>query len=279
MIEHIVLGIIQGLTEFLPVSSSGHLVILKDYLQVKETNGVLLEVMLHLGTLLSIFAVFWKDILEIFRGTIISTLKLCSGCRPKEIWAEDQYTRLFMLILIGTIPTGIIALLFEDMFESLFNEPLLAAIAILITGLVLWLTKFIGVKNSGGKPLNIFHVLVIGTVQGIAITPGMSRSGLTISAASYMGVSRETAVRYSFLLSIPAIVGAVILQARKIDVMHDKNLIPLAAGAGTAFVVGYLALQFLIKIVQRGRLYMFAYYCWGFGFAATISFFLKSFYQ
>ncbi|MCF6150037.1 MAG: undecaprenyl-diphosphate phosphatase [Candidatus Kuenenia sp.] len=279
MIEHIILGIIQGLTEFLPISSSGHLVILKNYLQVKETQGVLLEVMLHLGTLLSIFAVFWRDILEIFRWVIISTLKLCSGCHPKEIWVEDHYTRFFLLILIGTVPTGIIALLFEKKFESLFNEPFLAAIAILITGIILWLTKYFGAKNPGEKSINVFRALIIGSVQGIAITPGMSRSGLTISAASYMGVNRETAVRYSFLLSVPAIVGAVILQIKKMDVVSDQNLIPLFAGTGVAFVVGYLALQFLIKIVQRGRLYVFAYYCWGFGFAAALSFLLKSMYK
>ncbi|MBM4054625.1 MAG: undecaprenyl-diphosphate phosphatase [Planctomycetes bacterium] len=279
MIDYIILGIIQGLTEFLPISSSGHLVILKNYLQVKDAHGVLLEVMLHLGTLLSIFAVFWKDILEIFRWVIISTLKLCSGCHPKEIWREDHYTRFFLLILIGTIPTGIIALLFEEKFESLFSQPFLAAIAILITGIVLWLTKFFGAKNPGGKPVNVFRALIIGAVQGIAITPGISRSGMTISAASYMGINRETAVRYSFLLSIPAVAGAVILQIKKMDVVHDKNLIPLFIGTGVAFVVGYLALQFLIKIVQRGKLYVFAYYCWGFGCAAAISFLLKSLYK
>jgi len=276
MIEYIFLGIIQGLTEFLPISSSGHLVILKNFIKLAETNGVLLEVMLHLGTLIAIFAVFWNDLFEIFRGVVISGLKLCSGCKPREIWKEDHYTRLFILIIIGTLPTGIIAFLFEEKFELLFTKPLFAAIAIMVTGVILWFTKIYSAKNPGRKFIGIVHAIVIGTVQGIAITPGMSRSGLTISAATYMGISRETSVRYSFLLCIPAIIGAVVLQIKKMGVAHEQVLTPLLIGAGASALVGYLALLFLVKIIQRGRFYMFAYYCWGFGVASAIFFVMKS---
>ena len=279
MLKYIILAIIQGLTEFLPVSSSGHLVILKSYLQVEESHGALLEVMLHLGTLISIFAVFWKDILEIMRWVVISFLKLCSGGKPRQIWVEDHYTRLFLLIIIGTIPTGIIGALFEEKFETLFSQPIMAAIAIMITGLFLWFTKIFGAKNPGKKNISIVHALVIGTVQGIAITPGISRSGSTISAATYMGVERETSVRYSFLLCIPAIIGAVILQIRKTPLTHEQNFIPIVVGTGVAALVGYFALRFLVRVVQRGRLYMFSYYCWGFGLTAAIFFMVKSLHK
>lgn len=277
MIKYIILGIIQGLTEFLPVSSSGHLVILKSYLHVEETHGAVLEVMLHLGTLISIFAVFWKDILEIIRQVIISILKLCSGGRPGEIWSEDAYTRLFLLITIGTVPTAIIAILFEERFETLFSQPILAAIAIMVTGLFLWFTKIYGAKNPGKKIIGVFHALAIGTVQGIAITPGISRSGSTISAAAYMGIDREASVRYSFLLCIPAIIGAVGLQIKKTALIHEHNLIPLIAGTAVSTIIGYFALRFLVKTVQRGRLYVFSYYCWGFGLSSAIFFMAKQF--
>ncbi len=275
MIHYIILGVIQGITEFFPVSSSGHLVILKKYLEVQGTQGALLEVMLHFGTLISIFAVFWKDIFEIIRWVIISLLKLCSGGKPREIWTDDHYTRLFLLIIIGTIPTAIIAVLFEEKFEELFGQPIIAAIAIMITGLFLWFTKIFGRNNPGKKYLGIFHALVIGTVQGIAITPGISRSGSTISAATYMGIERETSVRYSFLLCIPAILGAVTLQIKKIPLTHMHNFLSLAIGTVVSAIVGYLALRFLIRIVQRGKLHVFSYYCWGFGIAAVIFFMTK----
>lgn len=277
MINYIILGIIQGLTEFLPVSSSGHLVILKNYLQVEGPHGALLEVMLHLGTLISIFAVFWKDILEIVRCVFISILKLFSGGRFREIWAEDHYTRLFLLIIIGTIPTGIIAALFEEKFEALFSQPILAAVAIMVTGLFLWFTKIFGSKNPDKKFLGVCHALVIGTVQGIAITPGISRSGSTISAAAYMGIERKASVQYSFLLCIPAIIGAVILQIKKTSLIHEHNLTPMIIGTGVAALVGYFALRFLVKMVQRGKLHVFSYYCWGFGLTAAIFFTVKQF--
>lgn len=279
IIKFIILGIIQGLTEFLPVSSSGHLVILKNYLQVEENHGALLEIMLHFGTLISILAVFWKEIREIIRWVIISLLKLCSGRRLNEIWAEDHYTRLFFLIIIGTIPTGIIAILFAEKFETLFSQPFLAAIAIMATGLLLWFTKLRKTKNPGKKFIGIIHALVIGTIQGIAITPGISRSGSTISIATYMGIEREISVRYSFLLCIPAILGAVVLQIKKTPMAQVNNLLPLTIGTIISAVVGYLALRFFVRIVQRGKLYVFSYYCWGFGLTAAIFFIVKQFIQ
>lgn len=275
MIHYIILGIIQGITEFFPVSSSGHLVIFKKYLEVQGTQGALLEIMLHFGTLISIFAVFWKDIFEIIRWVIISLLKLCSGGKAREIWSGDHYTRLFLLIIIGTIPTAIIAVLFEEKFEELFGEPIIAAIAIMITGLFLWFTRIFGKKNPGKRYLGILHALVIGAVQGIAITPGISRSGSTISAATYMGIERETSVRYSFLLCIPAILGAVTLQIKKTPLTSMYNVVPLVIGTAVSALVGYLALRFLIRIVQRGKLYVFSYYCWGFGTSAVVFFMIK----
>lgn len=269
IIQSIILGIVQGLTEFLPVSSSGHLVIFKSYLGT-DTQGVIWEISLHFGTLLAIIGVFFKDIFEILRGVCLSCKKIVLGESLINIFRNDNNTRVFLLVLIGTIPTALIAIFFRGTFESLFNKPVLAGLMLLVTGTVLWFTR--SFRNSNKKKLGICDALVIGTVQGLAITPGISRSGTTIAAATFRGVDREFAAKFSFLLAIPAILGAMAMILK--DPINFKNdeLSFLVTGSIVAAVTGYVSLRFLIKIITAGKLYLFSYYCWPVGLFAILFF-------
>src|SRR3989338_3188884 len=197
LIKSIILGAIQGLTEFLPISSSGHIVIFKSFLNI-ETQGVIWEISLHFSTLLAIIGVFHKDIFMILKSVYPSFKKLISGESITNIFKNDIHTRLFFLIIIGTIPTVIIAFSFRSTFESLFNKPVAVGYMLLVTGTVLWFTKYSLRADGNKKNLGILNALIVGVVQGLAITPGISRSGTTIAAATFRGVDRETAARFSF---------------------------------------------------------------------------------
>jgi undecaprenyl-diphosphatase len=271
LIQSIILGIVQGLTEFLPVSSSGHLVIFKSYLGT-DTQGAIWEISLHFGTLLAILGVFFKDIFEILKSVFLSCKKIVRGERLINIFRNDIHTRIFLLVLIGTIPTALIAFFFRSAFESFFNKPILAGFMLLVTGTVLWFTRRYLVANSNKKELSICDALIVGTVQGLAITPGISRSGTTIAAATFRGVDRGFAAKFSFLLAIPAILGAMAAVMK--DPVNFKNdeLSFLVTGSIIAAVTGYISLRFLIKIITIGKLYLFSYYCWPVGLFAILFF-------
>ena len=271
IIKSIILGIIQGLTEFLPVSSSGHLVIFKSYLDI-NTQGAIWEISLHFGTLLAILGVFFRDICEILRSVCLSCKKIVSGEGLINIFRNDNHTRIFLLVLIGTIPTAIIAFFLKDFFESLFNKPVLAGLMLLVTGTILWFTRRYLMANNNEKYLGVFGALIIGIVQGFAITPGISRSGTTIAAAAFMGVDREFAAKFSFLLVIPAIMGAMVMVMNDSLILKNDELYSLIAGSIIAAIVGYVSLRFLIKIIMIGKLYLFSYYCWPVGLFAILFF-------
>lgn len=271
-LDAILLGIIQGLTEFLPISSSGHLVIAQHYLGLKESL-VFFDVMLHLGTL---FAV-----LVVYRGTIgrlvvsgFSTLGSAQLYRkPVTTFKTTIELRFIWLILLGSIPTGIIAVLFKDQLESLFDNVQLVSIMLILTGIILQLPRFRKqeIDNSDSQVANFptWYAPLIGIAQGCAITPGISRSGTTISLALFMGIPAKTAAEYSFLLSIPAILGAVLLKLKDID----DTTIPvyiLAAGMLASFIVGYIALRFLLVVLNRGKFSLFSYYCVALGLISFI---------
>ncbi|MGR3177965.1 MAG: undecaprenyl-diphosphate phosphatase [Candidatus Anammoxibacter sp.] len=270
VVDTIILGVVQGVTEFLPVSSSGHLVIFKNLLKI-DSPGIVMEISLHFGTMIAICTVFWKDIYLIIKDIKQSIIKLAAKRAPDEVLKEDQNTKLFLMILLGTVPTAIIALLFAKAFERFFSIPLLAGIMLIVTGIVLWSTKMIKRKNPEKETIPFFYALIIGAVQGIAIMPGISRSGTTIAAATFLGIKRELAVKYSFLLSIPAILGAAIL---KIGEMNGSsiNFQNIIIGTIIAALVGYLSLLFLVNLIKKGRFYLFAYYCWGAGIISVIYF-------
>lgn len=235
MLKYIFLGFIQGLTEFLPVSSSGHLLILQRILGIGK-EGLALSVVLHLGTSLSLIIFFFKYILATLRNI-----------------------RLLSLIIIVTIITGIIALAGKDFFERLFNSPRCVAIALTVTGIILIFTKkFTQAKRNS---IGIKDALILGVTQGIAIIPGISRSGITISTLLFRKIDRETSFKFSFLASIPAIFGATLLEAKKIDFALKTNPINFFAGFMVSLITGLISLYILKIIIYRARLYYFGYYC------------------
>lgn len=271
LIKSIILGLIQGLTEFLPISSSGHLVIFKSFLDM-ETQGVIWEIALHFSTLLAIIAVFYKDIFLILKSVCLSCKKIFSGESIIDIFKNDPHTRIFLLIVIGTIPTVIIAFSFRSAFESLFNKPGIAGYMLIVTGTILWFTKYNFRTSSNKKNFGIFDALIIGTVQGLAITPGISRSGTTIATATFRGVDRETAARFSFLLVIPVILGAMAMMAKDVITLKSEEISFLIIGSVVAAITGYISLRVLIRIVNNGKLHLFSYYCWPVGLFVILYF-------
>ncbi|MGI6343741.1 MAG: undecaprenyl-diphosphate phosphatase [Bacillota bacterium] len=262
--EIIILAIIQGLTEFFPVSSSGHLVVAQDLLGI-SSPGVVIEVVLHLGTLLSVIFVFWRDIVGLWRG-FLSLLTNPRGTRPvpREV---STYRRLIWLLIVGIIPTAAMGLFLEPMFDRLFDSVIAVGFALLITGIVLFLISRARAGRRSLERISFVDALVVGLAQGCAITPGLSRSGMTISSALGRGLTRDAATRYSFLLSLPAIAGAAILKFGDIYAAGiEGGLAPvLLIGFLVAALAGIVAIKLLIRVLNSSKLQYFAYYVWVLG--------------
>lgn len=244
--DNALLGIVQGLTEFLPISSSGHLVIFQN-LFGEKSEGTLLEVLLHLGTFMATIVVFRQKIKELLVGLIR---------RKKE---ETQETGL---ILLACLPTGLIGILAADWLSSLFESPIAVFYAMIFTALLLWSTRYIP-PNRKTSPLNWKKAFAIGVIQGIAIIPGISRSGSTICGALHMGVDRKRSGEFSFLISLPAIAGAVLLDLIKLAKHGTQGLVidgSVIFAIFLSFAVGLFALLWLLKFVQQGRMHLFAPY-------------------
>ncbi|MCR4963652.1 MAG: undecaprenyl-diphosphate phosphatase [Firmicutes bacterium] len=236
----IILGLVQGLTEFLPVSSSGHLVIAQSLLGIEEP-ALIFDVFVHLGTLVAVFAAFWPDIWGILK-------------RP--------FRKITALLLVACIPTALMGVLLNDFFTSLFSSLTAVALALCVTGVLLWISDYFhGRKNI--EDMNFGHALTIGFFQGCAITPGLSRSGSTIFGALLCGLKRSEAAKFSFILSIPAILGAGILETA--DMLQAGTFQVSWAyilGAAVAAVSGYWAIRFFIKLLEKAHLRYFSLYCW-----------------
>jgi undecaprenyl-diphosphatase len=251
--QSIFLGIVQGLTEFLPISSSGHLVFFQFLFGMSEPQ-LFFDIMLHFGTLLAVIIYFKRDI----RGIIRGVGSILTGERKSE-----EGKKIFLLMFVASIPTGLMGLLLKDWFESLFSKPSIVGGMLLITGSILWLTRWVKKEGRFVEKMKWVDAILIGVAQGIAIIPGISRSGATISAGLFCGLNRELAGRFSFLLSIPAILGATLLEMRKIHSVSTVSL-PLT-GMAVAFGVGLLSLSLLMKIIKTGNISNFSYYCWAIG--------------
>jgi undecaprenyl-diphosphatase len=263
--EAIVLGVLQGLTEFLPVSSSGHLVLMQHFLEMKEPQ-VFFDVMLHVGTLGAVVVVYRQSIWALTQ-TGISAFASASFYRHSIRTINDNRDlKLVWFILIGSIPTGLIAILFKDQFKALFAKPEIVAAMLIVTGLLLHLPRLRREKQHGNLSLRAWHTPLIGIAQGLAITPGISRSGSTISLCLMLGISPQIAAQYSFLLAIPAILGALLLEIGGVlkDVA-EVTLVPTLIGTLTAFVAGYIALRVLLTTLNRGKFSLFSYYCFAVG--------------
>jgi undecaprenyl-diphosphatase len=272
-LESAALGILQGLTEFLPISSSGHLVLGQHLLKVKF-GDISFEVFLHFGTLLSVVMVFRRTIWGMTRAVASKAVAVYSGCSRADSLRYDQTRldqdwRLFWLILLGSVPAAILGILFKESVERSFSSPIFASLMLLITGLVLFLTKFLKKAEGGVKASD---AVLVGTAQAVAMLPGISRSGLTISTGIFRGVRREKAAEFSFLLSLPAILGATALKLK--DVLDKSNpvfdLWPYLMGMISAFLFGWLAIRFLLKVIRKGKFEFFGYYCFLIGFLSLI---------
>ena len=256
IVRAIILGVLQGATEFLPVSSSGHLVLVP-WILGWEDPGIAYDALVHLATLLAVIAYFWQQIKELARGWWQNTF---GGQKTTE-------GRLAWLILLSLLPGALMGLLLGSFFERLFASPAAVGGLLLVTGLLLYASER---YQRGGKRLQDMSpcdALIIGLFQGCAIAPGISRSGATIAAGRFCGLDRDKAASFSFIAAIPLIAGAAGLQITKAVVERSALADPLfvAAGFVAAFVSGYLAIRLLLEYVRRHSLRPFAYYCWVIG--------------
>ncbi|MEE9406394.1 MAG: undecaprenyl-diphosphate phosphatase [Candidatus Aenigmarchaeota archaeon] len=250
-LEAFILAIVQGITEWLPVSSSGHLVILQQVFGMSA--DISFDLMLHFATLIVVLLVFWRDIVDVLKAFI-----------TVDIDSPDW--RFAFFIIAGMIPTGLIGYYFEAFFTSAFSSLTLVGSALLITGLLLFLTKY----PPKARKLDFKRAILIGIFQGIAITPGISRSGATISAAISTGVDRKKAVRFSFLLFIPAMVGAMLFKLSDIAAIGLSDTGPVMLGMITAIIVGFFSLKLLIRLIISKKFHWFALYCWILGIALLL---------
>ena len=273
----IILGIIQGLTEWLPISSSGHLVMAQTYLGLEDLP-IIFDILLHVGTLIVILIFFRMDILKMIKALYRTLRDIKAGQSVKQLIYDDPDRKLIWLIIIGSIPTAIIGFVFSDLFESFFSSLKAVSIALIITGIILWCTRYIKprTKSLGDQPdknKNINSMtektaLLIGISQGFAIIPGISRSGSTISTGLYLDLNKTLAMKYSFLLAVPAIVGATIFKCRDLfntDLTTQIPLYLIAIGMLVAMIVGYITLKILYMILDVGKFHYFAVYCWALG--------------
>ncbi|MCZ3365684.1 MULTISPECIES: undecaprenyl-diphosphatase UppP [Methanobacterium] len=270
IIQALILGIVQGLTEFLPVSSSAHLVFVP-YL-IGTTSSLAYDTLLHIGTLVAVVAYFWNDIINMLKSFFSSLIDIFRGQFRKGL-QEDQFKKLAWFVIIGTIPAGLAGILFKSSFESLFNSVPIVGVFLIITGFLLWGSEMVSRRISNKtslKEMSLKNSIIIGIAQAFAIAPGISRSGATISAGLFLGVDKELAARYSFLLSIPAILGAALVQAKDIGSMMDIGSVAAIAGFIAAIISGYLAVRFMLKLIKERNLLPFAYYCWIIGPLAII---------
>jgi undecaprenyl-diphosphatase len=266
-LEALVLGVVQGATEYLPVSSSGHLVIAQHLLGFTEP-ALLFDIVLHLGTLVAVVWYYRHDLQGLVRHSLLGLRELLAGGSATVVQAKYPCSRLAVLIVIGTIPTAVIGLTFEEAFESLFVSVRATGTMLMVTGLILVSSRLAPSDGRGIGQMRVLDALLIGLAQGLAITPGISRSGATIATALLLGIERETAARYSFLLSIPSIVGALLLELG--DSGSDVAFPSLGVGFLAALVTGYACLTLLVYLVKRGRLAWFAPYCIALGLLAVV---------
>lgn len=268
--QAIMLGLAQGLAEFLPISSSGHLALLQYFFDVSAENVLPFAVLLHFGTLVSVFIVYWKDIVELVKelGAVIKDIFTGKGLRINA----NPTRRLGFMIIVATIPTAVIGLVLNDWFNALYLSLTAIGIGLLITGTILFIAERIGRNNKTVKEMKFRHALLVGLMQGVAICPGISRSGSTLFGGLISGLNREFAVKFAFLISIPSILGSVILEAP--DAFRegmDISLIgPVAAGVVVSALSGLFAIKAMIKLVSNKRLIGFSAYTWALGIAVIV---------
>ena len=249
-IDAIFLGVLQGATEFLPVSSSGHLVLAQHLLGDFEQPGVLFDVLLHVGTMVAVAVYFWKELRD-----------LLSSPWRKDLKAQAD-RRMLGLLLIASIPTAAIGLLFKNLFAQIFEQPVIVCLMLMVTGTLLVIGERYRSNLRKQEQMNIYDALIVGTVQGFAIIPGISRSGSTIAVLLFRNIDGETAARFSFLMAMPAVFGAALLSMKDIQQVPAQQLPIYLAGTGMALFVGFFCIHLIMGVIRRRRLGLFAIYCW-----------------
>ena len=268
-----ILGFVQGVAEFLPISSSGHLTLFQHFFGMEEPDQ-LFNVLLHFATLLAVCVVYWRDIWEMIVEFFAFFADLFSHRRCRGNPPEAR--RMVLLIIVGTLPLFLV-LPIEDFVEELGASPVFVSVMLLVTGCVLFLSDKYGGGRKNVRTATVKDVLLVGVAQGMATIPGLSRSGSTISAGMALGFDRNFAVRFSFLMSLPAVLGATLLKVVKVAGAGgiDTGLLPMyLTGMVIAGVVGYFSISLVKLLADKGRFGRFAYYCWIVGFAALVGSFL-----
>ena len=256
LIDALLLGIVQGLTEFLPISSDGHLAIVQHYLPGFEQPGLLFDVLLHVGTLGAILVYFQRDVGRL----LLAPLRRGSEAR------RDR--RLLGLIVAASLPTAIIGFSLKHAVERWMENMLVVAAMLLLTGTLLFVgERYRRSGRRGEAALTLGDAVLAGIAQGLAVLPGLSRSGSTIATLLFRGVDGETAARFSFLMAVPAIGGAALLSLKDFSALPAGEIPVYLAGAGVAFIVGLCAIRLLLGVIRRQRLIWFAGYCWLLGLA------------
>ncbi len=264
----VILGIVQGITEFLPISSSGHLVLLQVFWrqpQLGSNDLLLLDAVVHFATLIAVVWIFRSRVILLAKSLLGE--KLAGHLTTKE---RLEGRRLFLLIVLGTVPTALIGLLLQEHIENSFNSPTAVGINLLFTAALLFLAS--RRSHQRESPIGFADALIIGTMQGIAIFPGISRSGFTIGTGLLLGLRQDIAAEYSFLLAIPAIIGALLAELLKLHHQINPSLIaPYLVAGILALITGIISLYFLLRVLKRGRLHYFAYYCLAIGMFALLA--------
>lgn len=258
IIQAIILGIIQGLTEFLPISSSGHLVLFQKIFGINEPT-LIFDTMVHVGTLAAVVTVLWKEIYSILR---------------------KPFQKLTWLLLAGTIPTGIIGIMFKDSLEAMYKSGSTLGFEFLATGIIILFAERLNSGRKNIRETSYLDAAFIGVMQGAAIMPAISRSGLTLSGALMRNLDREFAAKFSFLLSIPAILGAAVFQVKDILEAGNVSIItaPIAAGTIASAVAGYFSVRFMIVLLKKGSMKYFSYYVFIIGALVIIDQYITHFF-
>lgn len=274
--EAIILGLVQGITEFLPISSSGHLVIVEQLLHIKMETGVLFEVMLHMGTLAAVCYIFRSDLKRMFWEMIhifsdlYFNLKVFLHNKIHDMEEKqykkilhNNYRKLVVMILISTVPTGIVGYFLKGIVEQLNTSMMAAGLGMLVTAILLLVVDYWNPGDKIPKDMKTSQAVIVGICQGIGVIPGISRSGITITSGLLCGFRKSFAVKYSFLISIPAILGAMILEFKKFTVpsMNLQTGAIYISGMVVAGVAGYFCIRFMLNFIQKRRFKVFATYC------------------
>ncbi len=264
ILESIVLGFVQGAAEFLPISSSGHLVIVQALFGITQ-NNLAFTILLHLATFFAIFAAYYKSVISLIKEFFLMLFDIVTLKGPQL--KKSKYRYYIIYIIIATIPAGIAGVLLDSYIESAFSSVLVVSIMLIVTGFVLLLGEKLSALGSQKiEELGPVKSFLVGLFQMCAIMPGLSRSGTTMTGGIVMGLSKDEALEFSFLLALPTILGSVILKAKDVvAAVQDISIVACLAGFVTALVVGYCSILLFKKIVKKGSLISFSVYCWVLG--------------